>query len=101
MSRLFAIGLSGMSGRHVGNKAMTQRLWLGPPKTRSVMLRVAMAASHQKVISVIGVIDDGSRSSIRRQTERGLQGRIARIGVRYRRHEAYREHNSCCQHCRG
>jgi hypothetical protein len=76
MARLFAKRLAGIPRGGVGNKAMTQRLILGPPKTRSDVLRVAGAAGHNDIISAVRVIDDRSRLSVRHEAKGRFQRRV-------------------------
>jgi len=76
MPRLFAKRLAGIPRWGIGNKAMTQRLILGPPKTRSDVLCVTGAAGHDDIISAIGVVNDGSRLAIRHEAKGCFQRRV-------------------------
>src|SRR3954453_3982449 len=69
MARLFAKRLAGIPRWGVGSKAMTQRLILGPPKTRSDVLFLTGAAGPDDIISAIGLIDDRRRLAVGHETK--------------------------------
>jgi len=72
---------------------MTQRLILGPPKTRSDMLSVAGAAGHDDIISAIGVVNDGSRLAVRYEAKGCFQRRIPGLrGLGYARGQSAYDH---------
>src|ERR1051325_2602529 len=74
--RFLAKWLAGIPRWGIGNKAMTQRLILGPPKPRSDVLCVAGAAGHDDVVSAVRVIDDRSRLAVRHEAKRRFDRRI-------------------------
>jgi hypothetical protein len=74
--RFFAKWPAGIPRRGVGNKAMAQRLILGPPKPRSDVLCVARAAGHNDVVAAVRVIDDRGRLAIRHEAKRRFERRI-------------------------